>query len=334
MMPAASDFGPAGGHGLARGVAEFCSVVFVPARSNDFQKVVTLIHQHLPESSVRESAFLLDRHTQAPREVDVVIDADVVGYPIIVSLECRDWAKPQTVEWVDAMDRKHESLPTNQLVLMSSSGFTKGARDQARASGIELVNPFEMTNDVAKAIADRVAGLRMKGIALTIVEMVAHIDPIDGQHPGPVYTNRDRDRILFSSEHVPLTTVRRFTDTVVQRTDLNPLFLQATPDDRTLMLYDESPSYTLPNSDELLRFYLETTESSRLRAVSRIEVALDARITDSDIPMTHGQMRGTDFSYGRVDALDKNVLVVVTHAPEGLAKISLAFEAERPTPEK
>jgi hypothetical protein len=44
-----------------------------------------------------------------------------------VSIECRDRRRKQGVEWVEQMRGKHDRLPTNVLVLVSSSGFTRTA---------------------------------------------------------------------------------------------------------------------------------------------------------------------------------------------------------------
>ncbi len=132
----------------------------MPARSNDFQKVVFLIQQHLAgESTVQESALLVDRLTGDSHEVDVVIETAAHGLKLVISLESRAWATRQDVTWVNEMRTKHESLPTDRLVLVSSSGFTKGAKKKAAVHGIELVDPFDLTDGEAKAIAERVDGL-------------------------------------------------------------------------------------------------------------------------------------------------------------------------------
>ena len=43
------------------------------------------------------------------------------------------------MEWVEQMNSKHESLPTDKLILVSQSGFTEAARTKAKSFGIETM---------------------------------------------------------------------------------------------------------------------------------------------------------------------------------------------------
>src|SRR5260370_5160822 len=97
-----------------------------------------MIQRHIAgQAKVTESAELTDRATGAPREVDVFIEAQVAGHEIIVSVECRDHARKQAVGWIEEMHAKHSNLPTDHLVLVSSSGFTPNALKVARFHNIE-----------------------------------------------------------------------------------------------------------------------------------------------------------------------------------------------------
>lgn len=106
----------------------------MPKRSNAFQQVVTLLHEQFAGGGiVTESKLLPDSRTGKRREVDIVIEAPVVEYPIIMSIECIDHNRPASVEWVEQMMAKHADLPTNKLVLVSRSGFTRQAQQKADA---------------------------------------------------------------------------------------------------------------------------------------------------------------------------------------------------------
>ncbi|MBV1718648.1 MAG: hypothetical protein KMY51_01430 [Desulfomicrobium sp.] len=73
------------------------------------------------------------------REIDIVGITTVHGYEIVLSIECRDHARPADVTWVEGMAKKHEHLPTSKLVLWSRSGFTKAAHRKAAALKIDTV---------------------------------------------------------------------------------------------------------------------------------------------------------------------------------------------------
>jgi hypothetical protein len=92
------------------------------------------------DAEVTESRMLVHRSTGREAEVDVCIEGTVGGERVIVSVECTDRARRADVGWIDAMHGKHDSLPTNQLVLASRSGFTKEALIKANARGILTVS--------------------------------------------------------------------------------------------------------------------------------------------------------------------------------------------------
>lgn len=74
------------------------------------------------------------------REVDIVIRVIVSGYELIISVECTDKGRPASVEWVEQSCSKHQDLPTQKLVLVSKSGFTKAAFSKALSMGAEPIS--------------------------------------------------------------------------------------------------------------------------------------------------------------------------------------------------
>ena len=55
----------------------------MPKRSNDFQKLIYLIHHQLANQAiVTESKFLHDGAANIDREVDIVIETQVGNYPL------------------------------------------------------------------------------------------------------------------------------------------------------------------------------------------------------------------------------------------------------------
>jgi hypothetical protein len=76
----------------------------VPARSNAFQEMVTLLTAVMCEDesmTVTPSAMLTDIVTGESREVDISVETEVAEHKVIVGIECRDWKRPQTVQWVE-----------------------------------------------------------------------------------------------------------------------------------------------------------------------------------------------------------------------------------------
>lgn len=117
----------------------------MPKRSNEFQAIVFMIKQHVAPAgaTVTESKEMRDARTTEDREVDVVIEFRAADEDIVISAEVQDRSRPADIQWVEQQIAKHESLPTQRLVLVSRSGFSKRARLRADAAGgwVSTVQP-------------------------------------------------------------------------------------------------------------------------------------------------------------------------------------------------
>jgi hypothetical protein len=109
----------------------------MPARTNDFQELIALIHRQLAPAGavITESAIREDALTGHGRETDVTIEHEVAGYPITLVIECRDHDRPQDVTWIEALIGKYLHQVAH-VIAVSSSGFTTQAVDKAKAVGI------------------------------------------------------------------------------------------------------------------------------------------------------------------------------------------------------
>ena len=97
----------------------------MPARSNEFQQLVFLVKKVLSPTTatVTESKLLTDLQTGDEREVDVCIEAELGGHPVVLCIECRDHKRQADVTWVEQMLSKHQRLPTGTLVLRLVPAF-------------------------------------------------------------------------------------------------------------------------------------------------------------------------------------------------------------------
>ena len=77
--------------------------------------------------TVTESKFLHDSHLDIDVEVDVVIEGLFEGEHLTLSVEVVEHGRPVDVTWVQRQIARHEYLPTNKLLLVSRSGFSKNA---------------------------------------------------------------------------------------------------------------------------------------------------------------------------------------------------------------
>lgn len=118
----------------------------MPRRTNTFQQVIHAIEYSVAgNAKVSESKELPSTipRVKKDREVDIVIESEVAGHPIVVGVECTRTKRPANVEWVEHMAKKHEHLPTNMLVLVSGGGYSHDALAAAKHYKVEVLTVDE-----------------------------------------------------------------------------------------------------------------------------------------------------------------------------------------------
>lgn len=157
----------------------------MPRRSNDFQRFVALIERlsASPTAKVTESWEQRDGDNGPVREIDVVITDTINGIPLRIGIECRDHARVQTASWIDELIGKYRDLPVDVVVAVSSSGFSRGARDKAARAGIRTFTLREaLASDwIEHAIRDIAVGF--VEVDSQLVGCVAHIPAPDPPVP-------------------------------------------------------------------------------------------------------------------------------------------------------
>lgn len=138
---------------------------------------------------MEESKMYTDIATGRSREVDIVIEASVLGHAAVVSIECVDTNRKADVGWIERMKCKHDRLPTNSLVLMSRNGFTSAARKVAQFYNIETVAFDEMTDVKLENLIGTNGSLWWKSITLTPAKVLAKVRKADGSEISAVLEN-------------------------------------------------------------------------------------------------------------------------------------------------
>ena len=106
----------------------------------DLQDIVQRIESALGEDcEVTSPDWLVDRTSGKKREVDVSIRRKVGGQSVLIIEECRDHSRKVGVQYIEQAKQKRDDVQANKLVVISSIGFTSGARDKAEHHGIALM---------------------------------------------------------------------------------------------------------------------------------------------------------------------------------------------------
>ncbi len=107
------------------------------SRSKQFERRIARIHQLLEADgcAVTWNDRIPDPDNPSqPRQVDILIRRG----DQVVHAECRSHKNPQDVKWIEELIGRRVSLAADQIIAVSDSGFTEGARLKAERHGIVL----------------------------------------------------------------------------------------------------------------------------------------------------------------------------------------------------
>jgi hypothetical protein len=115
----------------------------MPKRTNPFQKLVAAVFASMARDgsmSITESAMLPDLNGTL-REIDLLLEATILGTQIRFAIECRYHKRKQGIEWIDGLIGKYQDLPVDKIFAVSGSGFSTSVLEKARRFRIEIITP-------------------------------------------------------------------------------------------------------------------------------------------------------------------------------------------------
>jgi hypothetical protein len=149
-----------------------------------------------PDVTVTESKELLDPRLGAKREVDVVVEGPFDGEPVVTSIEVIEHNRRASITWVEQQINKHRTLPTNRLVLVSKSGFTKNGLKAAALEGgwVQTMSPKMVKTDDGREI--------VQSIFADQVQLTPSLCRLIVQHPeqGRLTVRALADNIIYDAE--------------------------------------------------------------------------------------------------------------------------------------
>ncbi|PPT30109.1 restriction endonuclease [Xanthomonas arboricola] len=137
----------------------------MPARTNDFQKLVKVINRRLAGTGVTitESAMLYDPISETNREIDILIEANVVHQPIKIGIECTAVAHALDVRAIESFKEKHRNVGINKTIVVSRRGFTSTAKIYAEKNHIKLLTFGDAKSENWPKTFNRLKGLSIYG---------------------------------------------------------------------------------------------------------------------------------------------------------------------------
>jgi len=282
------------------------------------------------EATVEESAMLESR-AGGEREVDVAISSEVAGHKVTVSVEATASRRPATVEWVERMVKKHESLPTSKLVLVSESGFTSTARTFAEQQGVVTLEPKDIEGpDRSYVIVNRLKAIWPKLVELTPESAKVWVKKPNGQtvwFKAPA----DLDILLEDGSELPAPLYQLVRSIVEGRWDkiIEDIGLRDITEDRDefFVLFVEPVNPRIDGIEVSLFARYQDETGSELHSIERIEVSGRAVITVRQVDLSHASLGDIEFAHGNTTFPKGPALVVATEDKQG-GKLTLRLHEE------
>lgn len=118
----------------------------------EYEKIVAEIHEQFAGYATVTSDEKIVGKSGETRQIDVSLRSNIVGTPILIIIECKDYGRKVEVGKVDELIGKMTDVGANSAVLMSDSGFTNGALKRALAAGnIQLCSVVDSNNKKLRA---------------------------------------------------------------------------------------------------------------------------------------------------------------------------------------
>jgi len=120
----------------------------MPARSNDFQKLVMLIQRTFAPrgAKVTESAIIDVPGIDGGREIDVLIEGQFGPFELKVAVEAKDEGRKMDLTKFESIVGKYTGdgrVKVNKVVVVSHRGFYKNVQRRAKQLGVELITLVE-----------------------------------------------------------------------------------------------------------------------------------------------------------------------------------------------
>lgn len=309
----------------------------MPPATNDFQELITVLTQISGKDAVvTASEPVPDLAVPgATREVDIWIRVTGATHEVLIGVECRmSGSGPQSVEWVEQMHGKHSHLPTNKLVLVSSSGFSKNAWKLAEALKIKAIQPTEVEPGFVGEIVNNLDTVWVKLFDFTPETMTATYDPPITHPDGYVEDTVDLTQILNTGLHradnTLICTAGQFLDARMRNINLDqPAFRDFIGEEDHFTLHLEGPH--LSGEPIFLMGGLGPEPPNTLRRVTKVEIVGKLAGQVAEMPLKHGQYDGTPYSTGTVTMGDRSIHWAVTEGAEGKQIGARVSPTDQPT---
>lgn len=276
----------------------------MPKRTNERQQVIEMIKRlnARPTCKVTASKMLTDTRTGQEREVDVTVEEEIDGHIFTQCVEITSQKRPVDLVKVEQLIKKHETLPTDRLAIVSWSGFTQSARD-----AIE-VNPRVMA--VEPTVEEGPNGPVVRNLMMDTVTLDAEIVVciVHPPHGEPIRVPMMTDNDTFDAEERRVGSMADAVNGILQDPAATAVALQeahAHPDRESVSHY----VLTKDLGDEG-GLYLRHETSDELHRIKAIEITGPITLGREELNLEVRWLEQKRFAHGKTRLADGDALVV------------------------
>lgn len=289
----------------------------MPKRTNTFQEVVAVVQTHMASDAViEESAMVTPISGGAPREVDVLVTSAVGQHSVVVAVEASAKGRRASVEWVEQLLKKHEDLPTNKLVLYSSSGFTKAAHAKALANNAVPISGEPIADqDLERSV---LAGLRTESsneMYVAPVLALVSVERADGSVGSFVPSS---DAPVVRPDGLGMTFIEvvllKFDEEIVQVVE--SLDVEGLVQGRYVTITWKDGEFTTVVDGEEVPLFIEG------HRIVGVEFTVRVTFKTHNVDLTHMRLGDVHVAYGEFAHGDDQALFVATDA-SGFDRVTL-----------
>jgi len=249
------------------------------------------------QMKVTESAMLPNRETGEDNEVDILLESMVGSTPVCIAIECTATGRKASMEWVQRMYGKHQSLPVHVSVLVSKSGFTKNALATAAARNIHTM---ALSEAEAAPWLDVVEDLQKLAIGFFTFRVKSSTFEFEGPLPDPL---PDIDLNRLNGMHVQRGLP---DDPILVSALLKGIAGNQRPSKEIMLHWLGMPKKTRPEKFEATiswqpapgRTTALVTENGSLLGIAKIDVLIEVTISNTPLQLTPGRLGDINLAYG------------------------------------
>lgn len=285
-----------------------------------FKKLLLWLRDmQLPRGAiVTESKLLKDLLTGTEREVDICIEHELAGYQIIICIECIDRKRTATVEWVEQMKSKHERLPTNALVLVSRSGFSKEAVKVAEKNKITILGLEELNNQSVERIFKDTSSLRLKACRLKTTKVNIIVEK--QLEPFQENVRVTSDNLIYNREGVELGTAMKAIESILRLEYIVKEIGSKINKDHNFFEIHYEPVV----NDRGEHIYLKHLDNDELRLIKSIHIIGTVIPYISEFPLQQGKLGDEKIAWGQGNIFGEDAMIVTTESKTGETKLSIS----------